>query len=54
MENLLAAQDFVTRWLYRYDDEFFGLLYDDTTNLAHSLALFILISNSDANYSITL
>lgn len=39
MENLLAAQDFVTRWLYRYDDEFFGLLYDDTTNLAQSLAL---------------
>lgn len=38
MDNLLAAQKYVTTWLLRFDDEFFGLLYRDINGTPKDLA----------------
>jgi len=38
LNNLLAAQQYVTRWLLNYDDEYFALLYHDIDDLAPSTA----------------
>jgi len=38
MDSLLAAQKYVTTWLLRFDDEFFGLLYRDINGTPKDLA----------------
>ncbi len=38
MGNLLAAQQHVTTWLLRYDDEFFGLLHQDINETPREIA----------------